>query len=218
VSGDPVTYDAFMPEVLPFVHGCSDLVATHAVKNAVIEFCEKTDWWLHEIDPIYGMVNVQDYDLDDLPDQTSIVRVVQAAYGGYPIDFLNMDELRAKFGLTWRSLAPGSPRYATQVVQDQISLVPMPGLGATAQLTAFVALRPTRDSQECDSSIYERWAEVIGQGALSRLCSSAGQPFSNPAAAATYRARFNVGCNEAKRERMRGLNRGGDRVEMPRFV
>lgn len=218
MSGDPVTYDQFLPEVLPFLHGCSDLVATHAIKNAVIEFCEKTDWWIFEMDPIYSMVNVQDYDLDDLPDHTSIVRLIEGGYGGRHMDALTLDQLRARYGVTWRSLAPGQPAYCTQVTQDQISLVPAPGVGSTAQFTAFISLRPTRDSISCDSSIYERWAEVVGSGALSRLYSTAGQPFSNPAAAAVKRGQFNVGCNEAKRERMRGLGRAADRVDMPRFV
>lgn len=212
------TYDLFLPEVLPFAHGCSDMVATHAVKNAAIEFCEKTDWWLYELDPIYAVVGVQDYDLDDLPEQTTIVRLVQAAYDGRQMDQMSTDQLRARFGLTWRSLAPGLPRWCVQVMQDQVSLVPAPAAGSTAKLTVMISLRPSRDSVVCDSSILERWAEVVGQGALARLCSSAGQPFSNAGAAATYRARFNVGCNEAKRERMRGLGTAGDSIQMPRFV
>lgn len=215
---DPITYDQFLSEVLPFAHGCSDVVATHAVKNAVIEFCEKTDWWVFEMDPIPGMANVQDYDLDDLPDDTSIIRIIQAAYGNQPLDPLNLDQLRARFGVTWRSVEPGWPRYCTQITPDQISLVPMPGIGVSGMFTAFISLRPTRDSTTCDSSIRERWAEVVGQGALSRLYAAAGQPYSNPAAAADFRAKFNVGCAEARRERMRGLGRAGDRIEMPRFV
>lgn len=215
---EPVTYDAFLPEVLPFLHGCSDLVATHAVKNSVIEFCERSDWWVFEIDPIYAMVNVQDYDLDDLPDHTSLIRILEAGYGSRRLEQLTLDQLRARYGLTWRSIAPGQPSYYAQVTQDQVSLIPAPGVGSVAQFTAFVSLRPTRDSNSCDGSIYERWAETIGSGALSRLYSTAGQPFSNPAAAAVRRAQFNVGCNEAKRERMRGLGRAADRVDMPRFV
>lgn len=213
-----VAYDDFLSEVMPFVHGCSDLVAAHAVRNAVIEFCEKTDWWVYEIDPIPGMVNVQDYDLDDLPDNTSVVRLLNAWFDGARLINLSMDELRGRYGLSWRQLDPGFPRFVTQVMPDQVTLVPIPGPGLTGAITAFVSLRPTRASTTCDGSILERWAEVVGQGALSRLYATVAQPFSNPGAAAVARSKFNAGVAEARRERLRGLGRGGDRVQMPRFV
>lgn len=212
------TYDLFLPEVLPFAHGCSDMVATHAVKNAAIEFCEKTDWWLYELSPITGVANQQDYTFASLPAGASVCRVVQADYGNLPLDPLTDDELRGVFGIAWRSVDAGWPRFTTQINEDQISLVPAPSSASIAQLTAFVSLRPTRASTGCDSSIYERWGEVVGQGALARLYATAGQPYSNPAAAAAYMAKFNVGCSEAKRMRMRGLGRAGGRVQMRPFV
>lgn len=214
-----VTYDTFFPEVMPFVYGCADMAAERAIMNAVIDFCIRSDWWVLELDPIMAAVGVGDYELDELPDQTEIVRIVDAWYGDRQLTQLSLDELRKKFGLSWRDTPAGFPSFVTQIMPGVLTVVPALQAGTPIEnITGFVSLRPTRDSTSCDDSIYNRWAEVIGHGALARLYATVGQPFSNPPAAQAFETKFSAGVANARRERLKGLGRGGDRVQMPRFV
>lgn len=48
--------------------------------------------------------------------------------------------------------------------------------------------------------VMDEWTDTIRSGALSRLFAMPGQPWSNPQAAAYYRALFEEGITQAKRE------------------
>ena len=38
-------FTAWLPEVLPNVPTCPDVLAVNAIRNACIEFCSETNWW-----------------------------------------------------------------------------------------------------------------------------------------------------------------------------
>ena len=47
-----VSYEVFLPEVMPYVHDVPEIVAVQAIRNACIEFCEETQYlnpwdWTH---------------------------------------------------------------------------------------------------------------------------------------------------------------------------
>jgi hypothetical protein len=209
-------YEDFLPEVIPYVHDCPELVAVNAVRNACLEFCDASMWLLYEQPDILTVAGVGRYELD-LPDFTQTARILEAWHNQYPLSPLSEDDLRKLYQFDWREVE-GSPRYITSLTPNEVALVPSPTITSAGTLKSIVALRPTRDSIDIDDTIYDRWAEVIGTGARARLMSISNQPFYDPAGSAANRIAFKTGIANAARERLRGFQRSVSRVRPPRVV
>jgi hypothetical protein len=208
-------YDNFLPEVLPYVPECPELVAINAIRNAVIEFCKKSAWLLNE--QTFDLVALQrDYQLT-LPVETELVRVQDAWYDHVPLKPKGEDDLKRLYGLDWR-VVTGRPAYYTQLSPDTIRLCPAPLLDEAAAIDTMVVLTPTRASTSCDLTIYERWLEGIACGAKARLMSLPQQSFTDPQMAMANKAMFNTAIGEARIERNRGMTRATLHVRPPRFV
>lgn len=211
-----VVYDMFLKEVLPYVHDCPTPVAINAIRNACIEFCEQTELLLHEHNPITVVPNVGNYELD-LPTYTTAVRIYDGWYQDWPLEPKGADELKDMFKLDWRSLE-GRPVYYTQLIQEEVILVPKPTESVQEALKLIVVISPTRASTQCDSMLFENYAEDIGFGARARLQETPGQPYSDLVNAKKLREMFNYSIGKARIERARGLTRSNIVARPPPFV
>ena len=209
-------YEDFLPEVLPYVPECPEIVAVNAIRNAVIEFCDKSLWLIYEHDPISLIAYQGVYELD-LPDDTMSARILDAWISNLPMAPRGEDDLKRIYPIAWREME-GRPQFYTQLDPGEVYFVPKPIVNDTDAVKMLIALKPTRESVTCDDSIYERWAEQIGQGARARIHEIPGQTFSDPGLAIRNRTLFEVAIGEAKVERNRGLTRANQRVRPPRLV
>ncbi len=64
--GFSVSYDQFLPRVLQYVPDASEFIAVDAIKQACIEFCERTYFWQYEA-PAINVVNGQSQYIIDTP-------------------------------------------------------------------------------------------------------------------------------------------------------
>ena len=211
-----VLYSKFLTEVIPYVPDCPEIAATNAVRNACIEFCDKSDYLLHHHDLITLIPNQLEYELD-LPDETILARVVDAACTNMQMRFVSEDHLRAIYPIDWR-VQQGRPQYVTQLSPNEVRFVPYTTLKLQNAVRLTLALRPTRDSTGVDSSLHERWVEHISFGARARLHDTPNQPYYNPEAAMKFRALFEAAIGEARIERYRGLTRANLRIRPPKLV
>ena len=53
-----VSYEVFLPEVMPYVHDVPEIVAVQAIRNACIEFCEKTHYLQEKLYAISGIKGI----------------------------------------------------------------------------------------------------------------------------------------------------------------
>lgn len=212
-----VSYEVFYPEVLPHFPSLPEIVVTNAIRNACIEFCDRTDWLYYTPTPISVIASEDEYALDDVPTDTTVARIESAWFSNLPLTAKSEVDLRRIFGLDWRKQI-GRPQYITQYVPETLVVVPAPMVSLSNGLELTVVLRPTRASTTVDDSLFERWAEVIAAGAKCRLHEVPGHAYESPDAAAKYRAVFNAGIGMAIAERQRGLTRATMRVRPPRAV
>lgn len=210
------TLTSFLPEVMPYCQNVPDFIAENAVRNAAIDFCQRSHWLLHQNPDITAVANLNTYVLSP-PNDTTCIRVVEAWFNDSPLEAKSQEQLRDLYGRDWR-VATGTPRYYTQLETCEIILVPMPDTTTAAALSVIAAIQPTRACQSLPEGLYERWLEVIAIGARGRLYETPGQPYSDKAAAGNAAARFRSGINEAKVERNKGLTRGNLSVRMPRAI
>jgi hypothetical protein len=211
----PVSYDVFLQEVLPYVPECPELLAENAVRNAVIEFCKKSMWYVGEY-TVDLVANYSDYQLS-LPPGTELVAVQGAFCDNIRLKPAGEDDLKRLYGFDWRNVS-GSPAWYTQLVPDTLRFTPWPVQNDTGGVKLIAALSPTLDSTLCDGTIYTRWLEGIGYGAKARLMELPQQSFTDAQGALVNRQRFMTAIGEARIERNRGFTRATLRVRPPKFV
>lgn len=186
-----VSYETFLPEVMPHVHNCPQEYAVNAIRNACIEFCDQTHWLTCEPDAQTVLPNVKVYD-------------VEFSKGVMPIrlEWLKINDLPAHGHLT---------------KNNQVVLRDKPSTRLFNALTMRFAVRPTRSSTTVDESLYDRWAEAIANGALARLYAVPAQPFSNPDMGVYRSSKFKADKADAQAEKQRELTTGPLYVRMRRF-
>lgn len=209
-------WTAFLPEVLPYAPHCPEVFAVNAIRNAAIEFCERSHWLVYENDPITGVANLAYYTLNP-PNDMRVLRVINAWYDQFPLVGKSEQELRSMFLTDWRK-QQGAPRYFTQLQDDEIMLVGTPTVTEAGALAVIASIQPTRVSVSTQDSLYDRWAETIAYGAKARLYAAPGQPFTNIKLAGEAQAMFRNGIGKATIERNRGLTPDAVKMRLPRQV
>lgn len=200
-----VSFELFLPEVLPYMPAVPEVVAVNAIRNAAIEFCNLSHIWLVEHDPLTTLEAVACYELE-APVDAQVTRIHQAWFDGSRLVQASEDELMRLFGPSWYTMT-GTPRYISQMSHLEVRLTPTPLDRTVGGLRMLVALAPLRTSTTIDESIYQRWAEQIAYGARARLYETPNQSYYDPKAAVYYRRLFHAAIGEAKVERNRGLTR-----------
>lgn len=212
------SYDAFFSWVLPDVPGCPEIAATQAIRDAVIEFCEKSS--IHQVDhdPVLVTPGVVDYELSSPETQTRVVRVMKAWLGKSELapaaPDLVADPTLYNQNILGQSVVGSTPKYFTQKSANEVSVFPV--AVATDTLTMRVALVPTRASTGCADFLFEQWVEQISAGAIARLQLTSGRQYANPEAAGINRLEFMAGINAARQKANRGYTRADLSVRMRR--
>ena len=209
-------YEDFLTEVMPYVRDCPEFVAVNALRNAMIEFCDKSMLWQYEVDPIDTVAGTTEYTLA-LPNGTGLARIMDLFYNGHRLLPKSETELAKLYVDDWRS-QEGEPSYYTQRWPNVVILCPAPSTSIQNGLDLLVALRPTRASIAVDDFLFERWAEEIAFGARARLMAISGQPYTDQVQASYYRAKFDAVIGKAKIELNRGLTRATQYVRPPDLV
>lgn len=211
-------YEDFFPWVLNEVPGCPEITAIQAIRDTMIDFCEKT--LIHQVDhdPISTIATVPDYDLDAPVRGTRVVKVMRAWHKNTELLPAAPDQVRDPHvynqGIGGTETSYSTPTHFVQKDSSSISLLPIPDQSVTNVITMRVALAPLRNSTSCEDFLFEQWAETIGAGAVARLQMSAGKAYSNAQTAAVNQAKYLVGVNAARMKANRGYARSNLAVQM----
>lgn len=214
------SYEDFFPYVLPEVAGAAEMIVEQAVRNAVIEFCEKSLVLQRDHDPVTIKQGVVDYDLEP-PKGYIVVKVMKAWLENQELDPLAPDFVReaAVYNRLFSSYQSGAstPRAYLQKDERSVSVWQVPDKDYTNGLTMRVALKPTRASTQIEDVIFEDYAETIASGALARLMLSPGKPYTSPDLAAYHRGQFERGINVARSRAVHGQVRSSPSVKLRRI-
>ena len=161
-------YSAFLPEVLPRAPATPDVVAINAVRNAAIEFCERSLVWVEQQDP--ADVTASSFPLDlSAPTGARVGVVLSAKVDGTVVPAKGMSDIDDTYR-AWEGVQ-GAPFAYYQPTPDTLQLVLLPE--TTVALALRVAYVPTRASTGVETFIYENYLEGIAAGALYRLTGEA---------------------------------------------
>lgn len=209
------SYEAFLSRVLPDVTGCPELVALQAIKDAAIEFCEKSHVYQQDLDPMTAIKAISEYDLE-APTGYVVARVMSAWFNNEKLEPAAPDMLRVPdaYRLT---AGQSQPKFYFQKTAKTVTLLPVPDQNTPSAITIRAALKPSRISESVDDEIYEEYAEVIAHGAKYRLMLSPGKSYSNQANAAVEKGLFESGINKARARANSGYVRSTMSVKLRRI-
>ena len=215
------SYDDFLSRVLSEVPGCPEVAAVQAIKDSVIDFCEKS--LIHQVDhdAVSVIAKVPDYDLETPVTGTRIIRVMKAWYLGNELSPVAPDYIRdpslynQRIGGDYETKY-SSPQNYTHKDTATVSFYPVPDKTVANAITMRVALAPLRSSTTCEDFLFEQHVEDISAGAVARLQASPGKTYTNPQFAAMNQKRYMAGVNDARMRSNRGFTRANMQVKLRR--
>jgi len=203
-------YTSFLPEVLPAVPGCPQILAVDAIRKTAIDFCERGLAWLYNHDPLPSLANEGTYPFEP-PTGSLVCEVRQAKYNNIRLIPKTTEQLDEMYQ-NWQTETGTQPAYYTQIDEDNIILVPMPSSAISDALVMLVALKPTLDSTEVDDRIYQQHLIPISVGAKAKLMMMDGQPWTNEKKAAYLAGVYEEAVSKARYKASSGHGRARRRT------
>ncbi len=214
---DKVSWESFLPEVLPQVPGCPEVTVITAIRSAAIDFCSKTRVWQVDLDtPITLEANRDTYDIDPPDIEYEIVSIPLrgVSYLGVELNGPTTAADLTRDNPGWRNTTATQP--VTFIYNDPdktIRVVPKPTAEVLNALTVRVALKPTRTSENADEYLFNEWLEAIGFGALERLFRIPGKSWSDAELARDYGNKFKKAIGDARARLWKGHGDGSLAVD-----
>ena len=159
----------------------------HAIKQAVIEFCDQSRAWMYEHPQIDLVDGESHYQLADQPTESTICYVWS---------------MRGRKGYCCNER--DNPRYHYEspdliVIDDEKPL--------EKTITPLVSLKPRQNSLECPDFIYDHYFEAIQKGAVAYLQMQPERSWSNPNVAQIHQAEYERWIARAKDQVNQGFGK-----------
>ena len=180
-----IELDAFLPNIRLYAPGVADPTAYFAIRQAAIEFCERSRTWRYEDE--FG-VSVSDSEAIYAPPKSVILDIDSVWFNGEKLTAKTPNQLD-KLLPTWRSgaaKATSKPLYVTQTELNTIQIVPFQA--GKVKLSLF--LKPAQNADELPDFLADQHRETIAWGALGRLLLIPNQSFTNPEMGAAFGQMF----------------------------
>jgi len=175
-----VTFDEFLPHVLPSVEGCPDAVALVHVRNAARDFCRRTLVWQYATNPIAAEAGKGDYTLQIASDREP-VRVLLIDVDGVKYTVPASDYGRAAVRRGWGN-------YALMLGPFDFRLSPVPTVEG-APIVVDIAVKPRLDSDYWPDDLADHVID-IAHGAIASLALVPRKEWTDLNLAATERGLF----------------------------
>lgn len=169
-------WSAFYPDVLADLPGAPAPMVDHYLRNAAIEFCERSKAWVVDLDLIDAVAEQMEYTLP-MPTGAELVEIKTAWFLGEKITPKSPGYLAANYD-DWTAEV-GTPEHYTHESTDAVMLVPAPADAASDALKIKAAIRPTPDATEIDDWFYNHYRLAIAAGCKALLMVMADKPWSN---------------------------------------
>ncbi len=215
-------WDDFLGEVMPYVENCPVPVAKNHIKNAAIEFCQRTALWRQELDRINITEAIYVYELNTELSTDESISAINYAYitetsGETSLTITTEDALDARNSV-WRALTSTKPEAIMMVDTENCRLYPIPEADISNSLIVGLIMKPSRDAAGVPDWIFEQWAETIAHGAKARLMGMKGRDWYSPEEGVDEQTDFDNGVHDATIRANKGHSRQNTQVQMRPFA
>ena len=188
-----VPYTQWLPYVQVNVPDCPKALIVEAIRQKVIEFCQRSLFLRQELDGFYTVADDNEYDLSP-PVDNNIAQLLMLKVNKRELEPKTQDDMEEIYQ-EWRDQS-GEPQYFFLKNTYTAILVPKP-MGVYP-VRILVALKPTQAAQGVDEIIFEEHKDAIKHGALAYLMLMAEKTWSNPNMSAFYQSQFDAAIQESK--------------------
>lgn len=204
----------FLPDIYLEAPGCPEAVALNALRHTIRDFCERTRAWQAVIDPIDLIAGQPSYDID-VPHGAELMLVLSATYDGMTIPIYAPEEMD-KARPSWRD---ETGTGVSKLIQDWNTLFvnPTPTADDDVQIEIRAAFKPTLSATTC-GDILGNWHEGIAGGAISRLKSIPGKPWTDREGVSYYKGVYADSVANASIKTLTGFSRQSKQVRARSFV
>ena len=188
-----VPYTQWLPYIQVNVPDCPKALIVEAIRQKVIEFCQRSLFLRQELDGFYTVADDNEYDLSP-PVDNNIAQLLTLKVNKRELEPKTQDDLEEIYQ-EWRD-QEGQPSYFFLKNTYTAILVPKP-IGVYP-VRILVALKPTQSAQGVDESIFEEYKDAIKHGALAYLMLMAEKSWSNPNMSAIYQSQYDAAVTDAQ--------------------
>ena len=199
---------------------CSVGLINRTLRWTLQDFCQKTHYWQHAIEPITLLsFNEQApgtyiYPIS-LPAGSRMMAVRDFVLDGRSLLERSPGWLEEHYP-SWRT-ATGDPQYFLMMSDRQVRFVPASDEVKPIAVSGRVILEPDKDGTTFSDELM-RYQEGVVCGVLSRLLSMKGKPWTDGPRATVCMGTFQMAISDAKQEAMRDWNYGPITTEKVAWV
>lgn len=204
-----IALDAFLPQILVRAQGCPEPIALDAIRQAAIEFCERTRLWRYT-DTFDFTGNTEIATLD----YSVLMEIENARMDGRALTPVSINYLNDVYpDQDWEAMEASFPKFITQKADGTFIVVP----AVNGQLKMTLILKPSNDADELPDFIDREYRRVITDGALAEVMLIANQPYTNPDLAAVHGSRFQQSLDSLASKTISGQQRAPVRTKTSLF-
>ncbi len=186
----------WMPDLMPHVPGCPQVLAEHELRRAAQAFFHQTMAWRVDETPRAVTAGTDEVSVAPTDAGLELVRVDAIWYDGKKLDPITPETLDAQYVDDWQAQV-GTPTNFLQVVPGVIRLYPVPLVDAVTGLKLRLIVTPSDASTGLPDDMALKYRDEIHVGAKSRLMLYPGKPWTSPELAGVYGQAFNALVNQA---------------------
>lgn len=157
-----IDIDEFLPEVLPYAPGTSDLIAYRYIAAAARDICERAKVWREDDEfPIttpgqQGLLTIDD---------AEIIKIESAALDGVDLTPVTAAWLDDNYRGWSRNADLSNARYVTQTAWNTVSIYPR----QEGTFSGRFVLKPSNRAGQLPEFLLREFAEDVGKGAASKI-------------------------------------------------
>lgn len=201
-------WSAFYPDLLPEVPEAPLPLVDQWLRNAAIEFCERSKALVVDLTLTDAVANQMSY-LLVLAADTDLVEIITVWFSGKRITPKSPRFLEETYD-DWQA-ETGTPLYYTQQNTGAILLVPAPSAAATGAIKIKAAVKPGLAATGIEDWIFSQSRQGLAAGAKAKLFAMNGVPWASPERIAINQAMFEATINKATGAAADGLVRSRPR-------
>lgn len=186
----------WLPDLLPHVPGCPQVLAEHELRRAAQAFFRQTMAWRVVETPRAVAAGTEEVSVVPADTNLDLVRVDAVWYDGQKLEPVAPETLEEQYNDDWQNFT-GTPTKYLQVVPGVIRLYPVPLDSAVTGLKLRLIVTPGDTALGLPDDIAAEYRDEIHVGAKSRLMLYPGKSWSNPELAAVYGQAFTALANQA---------------------
>jgi hypothetical protein len=206
-------FNTLAPDIADGLVTCPEPTIVRAVRQALREFCTRTQIWRSALAPLDLFAGIGDYDLDP-PYAGEVAQVREVHAGDRALRPTRVDAMQRLNH--WRDTESDTLEAYLLPSPAVIRFYPKPKTDQAGAVVIRAALRPTRAATEGPDWLLDQWGETLAAGARFRLLSM--ERWRDAAGAKLALAEFQSGLSDARLQVAHGHSRAPLTVRVPFFA